>query len=125
MPPTSPYSQEELAHFKRLLDEKRRVVLSDLDALEGESHRETDPDPDVPSESGERSSDIEGRLMSMKLHQSLTELLHQIDRSLDKIEGGAYGICEESGETIAKERLEAKPWARFCIRVEEEHEAKN
>ena len=59
-----------------------------------------------------------------RLETSDLELLVQIDRALEKIDEGEYGLCEESGESIEKERLEAKPWARFCVRVQREREAR-
>ena len=35
-------------------------------------------------------------------------------RALKKIEDGAYGVCEVSGEKIEEDRLEANPSARTC-----------
>ncbi len=119
----TPFDPSELRRFQELLRQKRRDVADDLDAIAGDVRREDAADPDVPIEPGERASDVEGRLLSMQRGQSLTELLYQIDRALEKIEEGVYGICEESGAPIGAERLEAKPWARFCIEVERGHEA--
>jgi DnaK suppressor protein len=47
-----------------------------------------------------------------------------IDRALIKIEGGAYGVCEETEEPIGYERLKVVPWARYCVRVQEMRERK-
>jgi RNA polymerase-binding transcription factor len=41
--------------------------------------------------------------------------LKDIDDALRKLEQGTYGICEACGKPIDPERLEAKPWARFCV----------
>jgi len=43
------------------------------------------------------------------------KLLREIIDALQRIEEGAYGICEVTGRAISKERLEARPWARYCI----------
>ncbi len=43
--------------------------------------------------------------------------LHQIERALDKIDNGSYGICEITGKPIPVERLRALPWARTIIEV--------
>ena len=45
--------------------------------------------------------------------------LAEINHALDKIKLGTYGICEMCGEAIHKERLEVKPFARFCIKCRE------
>lgn len=41
--------------------------------------------------------------------------LEYIDAALDKIEQDVYGICEMCDEPITKERLKAKPHAKYCI----------
>lgn len=41
--------------------------------------------------------------------------LEYIERALEKIENGEYGICEMCDEPISIQRLKAKPHARFCI----------
>ena len=38
-----------------------------------------------------------------------------IQRALDRQDGGAYGRCEQCSEPIGAERLEARPTARTCI----------
>ncbi len=41
--------------------------------------------------------------------------LAEVDRALQKLDDGTYGLCETCGEPIAPARLEAMPAARFCI----------
>ena len=43
--------------------------------------------------------------------------LFEIDEALKRILGGTYGVCEETGKPIAKERLRAIPWTRFAKEV--------
>ena len=38
-----------------------------------------------------------------------------INRALQKIENGAYGLCEKCGETINEERLKIMPTATKCV----------
>jgi len=40
-------------------------------------------------------------------------LLHEVERALDKMSTGLYGLSEVSGEPIAYKRLLAVPWARY------------
>lgn len=42
-------------------------------------------------------------------------ILDWVDTALDKMETGRYGICDRCGRDISLERLEAVPWAVFCI----------
>ena len=42
--------------------------------------------------------------------------------ALQKIEQGSFGLCERCGEKISKKRLEAVPYARYCINCKAEME---
>jgi DnaK suppressor protein len=41
--------------------------------------------------------------------------LADLDRALEQVQAGGYGVCERCGAPIAPERLEARPSARTCI----------
>ncbi|MFC1632596.1 TraR/DksA family transcriptional regulator [Patescibacteria group bacterium] len=41
--------------------------------------------------------------------------LREVNTALQRIENGTYGICEETGKEISKERLDAEPTARIAI----------
>jgi DnaK suppressor protein len=49
-------------------------------------------------------------------------LINKIRNSLDDIENGDYGICEECGGEIAMARLMARPIAKHCIRCKTRQE---
>ena len=55
--------------------------------------------------------DIELGLMSEE-----GDVLEMIDEALQRLETSEYGICLECGCEINPERLEAKPYARFCVK---------
>jgi DnaK suppressor protein len=50
------------------------------------------------------------------------EKLYQIDDALRRLKKGEYGLCEECGEPIGFKRLKAMPFARLCVRCQEEEE---
>jgi DnaK suppressor protein len=54
-----------------------------------------------------------GRRMSVL--DRLEEQLLDINRALERIDEGTYGICTNCGQPIQAERLEALPWAELCI----------
>ncbi|GAA0579968.1 hypothetical protein GCM10010172_76170 [Paractinoplanes ferrugineus] len=43
------------------------------------------------------------------------ERIAEVDDALGRVDAGTYGICERCGQPIAAERLEARPFARWCI----------
>ena len=46
-------------------------------------------------------------------------LLGHIDESLARIEAGEYGHCVNCGEPVPEKRLEAVPWARYCVKCQD------
>ena len=53
------------------------------------------------------------------------EVLREIDDALDRLRDGSYGTCMDCGITISKKRLEAVPWARFCVTCQERRQTGN
>jgi DnaK suppressor protein len=50
------------------------------------------------------------------------ERLERVDRALKKIEEGTYGLSDESGQPIPRDRLEAVPEALYTLSEEEVRE---
>lgn len=48
-------------------------------------------------------------------HDRIRKQLFEIEQALARIEGGTYGVCEETEERIEAERLLAIPWTRLSI----------
>ena len=63
-------------------------------------------------EEATESLELERRLA---LEKQIREQLNDTRDALVKIEEGTYGKCEECGQPIAKERLEALPHAKLCV----------
>lgn len=50
------------------------------------------------------------------------DVLEMIDEALQRIEDSEYGVCLDCGTIIPKERLEAKPYARYCTKCKSKRE---
>ncbi len=53
------------------------------------------------------------------------EALYEVEQAIERIFKGTYGICEITGQPIAKERLEAVPFTRFSLEGQAEYEKNN
>ena len=60
---------------------------------------------------------------ALSLHERLRQQLLEIEMALARIEGGIYGVCEETEEIIEPDRLLAIPWTRLSIEGAELREA--
>lgn len=54
-----------------------------------------------------------------------SSILQQVRDSLRRIEAGTFGRCAADGGPIEEKRLEAVPWAKYCIRHQQKLEQAN
>ena len=63
----------------------------------------------------DRASFESNRSTKLRIRDRESMLIKKIRKSLEDIETGEYGICEDCGEEISIERLKARPVTSFCI----------
>ena len=70
----------------------------------------------------DRASVETDRALELRTRDRARKLISKIDQALQRIEGGTYGFCEDTGEPIGLRRLEARPIATLSIEAQERHE---
>lgn len=55
------------------------------------------------------------REMGISLQEMRNKERQLIEEALIRLEEGTYGICAECGEEISEKRLEAMPFAQYCV----------
>ena len=110
----------DIEHFKQMLLEKRREILANVNEMEDETLKKSRLDAagdlsSMPIHMADIGSDNYEQEFTLGLMDSERKLLKEIDDALQRIEQGTYGICEGTGKQIQKARLEAQPWARYCV----------
>lgn len=113
-------SAKEIAAFRTILLQRRREILNNVNEIEGETLRQSRLDASgdlssMPIHMADLGTDNYQQEFSLGLMDSERKLIVEIDEALNRIENGTYGICEGTGEPIAKARLEAQPWARYSV----------
>jgi DnaK suppressor protein len=97
------------ADYRQSLLEKRGEVLSSLgikfDTLASMGR--------VAEEDQAQATHDE--FISLQLNSLDYEQLKLVEEALERLESGDYGICTACGEPISVRRLQAIPWARYCI----------
>jgi DnaK suppressor protein len=76
---------------------------------------------DVGDEAERATRETENSL-ELRTRDRYRKLIGKIDKALKRIDDGAYGFCEETGEEIGIERLEARPIATLCLDAQERWE---
>ena len=70
----------------------------------------------------DRASTETDRSIELRTRDRARKLIAKIDEALQRVEEGAYGYCEETGEPISLQRLEARPIATMSLEAQERHE---
>ncbi len=109
-----------IEHFKQMLLQKRREIISNVNEFEDEALKKSRMDASgdlssMPIHMADIGTDNYEQEFALGLMDSERKLLRETDDALQRIEQGTYGICEGTGKPIRKARLEAQPWARYCV----------
>lgn len=112
-------NQKELKRFRKILDDSRKELLSSArKTLAEEATFDTD---DLPDEIDLASSEYT-QSMLFRLRDREKYLLGKIEKAIERIDEGTFGVCENCEEEISVKRLEARPVTTLCIRCKEEQE---
>ncbi len=119
--------KKELEKFRNLLLQKRDQLLQDLGQFkDGEVGANKN---DAASENSAYSfhmadvgTDNMEREKAFFFATREGKYLSHIERALERIEAGTYGICPDCNEPIPVERLEAVPTATRCVPCKEKAE---
>jgi RNA polymerase-binding protein DksA len=111
---------KDIEHFQALLLQKRREILNNVSTIEGGALKKSRQDATgdlsiMPVHMADLGTDNYEQEFALDLMDSERKLLIEIDEALQRIQDGTYGICEGTQKPINKPRLEAQPWARYCI----------
>jgi DnaK suppressor protein len=105
---------------KKALEEERATYLHQAESLKAEADllmADREPgDVQFDEESGEGDTLAVERERDLALSAQARAAIEEIDKALEKIIDGTYGVCEVCGEAIPKERLRALPYAALCVR---------
>jgi DnaK suppressor protein len=117
---------EEIEKFRALLWAKRNELLGNVSHMEKDVLKDSGSElSHVPIHMADLGSDSYEQEFTLDLMDSERKLISEIDNALARIENGTYGICEMDEKPIPKPRLEAIPWALYCIVCASSSEKKN
>ena len=111
-------NEMQVEYFRqKLLDWKKSLLAQSQDTLE-ELRQGGLNQPDEL----DRASMETDKALDLRTKDRARKLISKINDALKRIEDGTYGYCEETGEPIGVERLEARPVATLSIEAQELHE---
>jgi DnaK suppressor protein len=111
-------TKKDLKKFKEILEGRRDKLAELVDETRQQIGFSRE---DLPDEVDLATTES-GQAMNLILRDRERVLLRKIDKALEKIETGQYGLCENCGDVIEVKRLEARPVTDMCILCKEEQE---
>ncbi len=104
--------KKTIAKFRKILLKEREQIVGDVKQIV-ESSKEMGQDG--TQDIGDEAANIYNKQVLLSLNENERARLKEVDESLDRIESGTYGVCEECGGPISLKRLEVRPVAKYCV----------
>lgn len=116
-----PLQKKEIAKFKERLEAMRRQLTL---SVQGSTANVKMPDESggYSQHQADQGTDNFDRTITLEVTSREYGILRHIERALEKIEEGTYGICDISGQEIPIARLEAVPYATMTVKSQEQIE---
>jgi RNA polymerase-binding transcription factor len=109
----------EFDAFRKRLEDHRQEIL---DMYQHDLRVGQESSDEGAEDLVDRANNAYNREFMLSLSGSERQILLEIQQALDRLEEGTYGHCVHCGEVIPRKRLQAVPWARYCIDCQEQVE---
>ena len=112
------WSEKELEEFKTLILEKRKVVADDLVVAKEKADevlKNNSVNAIYSSHIADAGSDQQEMEKNYYMMDRENTFLHYLNRALDMLDAGTFGICTSCGKLINKERLMEVPHTSSCF----------
>jgi DnaK suppressor protein len=121
---TAKYELDEkfIAQQKERLQDLKEELLRVRRGMEEDERQRSEEERDTQLDSGDMSQEMFTREMDATIGEQVERRLKDVDRALQKIDEGTYGICDDTGEPIPKGRLEAVPEAIRTVEAQQRYE---
>ena len=119
-------TKQEMLKYKKLLIQIREGISGDISHITKEnlkSQKESSGDLSGYSlHMADMASDSYDRELSLNIAGGEQEIVYDIDDALKRIEEGSFGQCISCSKKIPQKRLNAVPYAKYCIQCKSKEE---
>ena len=120
MPDSEYMSEKQLEFFRATLKKLKDDLLSNA----GETTEHLREDTSIVPDPADRATIEEEHALELRTRDRERKLLKKIAQSLNRVESGEYGFCDETGEPIGLGRLIARPTATLSLEAQQRRELK-
>ena len=120
MPDSEYMNDKQMAFFKRKLVQLKQDILNNA----GETTEHLREDTVIVPDPADRATIEEEHALELRTRDRERKLLKKIEQSIQRIDAGDYGYCDETGEPIGVGRLLARPTATLSLEAQQRRELK-
>jgi len=120
MPDSEYMNEKQMAFFRLKLLALKRGILDNA----GETTEHLREDTVVVPDPADRATIEEEHALELRTRDRERKLLKKIEQSIQRIDAGDYGYCDETGEPIGVGRLLARPTATLSLEAQQRRELK-
>ena len=106
----------KIANYRKVLENKAEEVRRSMSAQKA---AQVVSRLDIPSDEGDLSQQHHEEWIFLNRNTIDMKLLREIAGALHRVDQGQYGVCMECEEPISTKRLDAVPWAKYCVSCQE------
>lgn len=104
------------ASYRTILEKKAEEVRRSMSAQKA---AQVVARLDIPSDEGDLSQQHHEEWIFLNRNTIDMKLLREIADALHRMDHDSYGVCMECEEPISTKRLDAVPWAKYCVTCQE------
>jgi DnaK suppressor protein len=108
-----------IEHFKKRLLDKERELQAEIASLEADARASGEAEV---RDAIDDATSAQGTSESLQEESFASQTLIQVQDALKRIANGTYGKCIACGRQIEAARLEAVPWAEYCLADQEKQD---
>ena len=108
--------KRKMKSYRDRLLERREGLFKQVNEAELSSRER---DAEATQDPADMAANAYTKELLISMSANDRRLLELIDEALGRIEAGEYGECVNCGEPVSEKRLEAVPWARYCLKCQD------
>ncbi len=109
-------NRAKLNQYRELLEEKARVFREGMSTPTAQVVARSEE----PNDYGDLSSQSHEEWLFLNRNAAVADQVHLIEEALERLEEGSYGVCAQCEKPISAKRLQAVPWAKYCVPCQEQ-----
>ena len=108
--------KKKMRVYRDRLLERRESLFSQVTEAEMSSRER---DLEATQDPADMAANAYTKELLISMSANDRKLLELIDEALVRVEKGEYGECVNCGEPVSEKRLDAVPWARYCLKCQD------